>query len=130
MQPPQALLSAESVQPAVVSSLLCAAPAGAAQDIVDQVSVDQRELTTLMIEALDTELSRLLVSIGAATLNADQSLSLDPDSNTVIVILGDNGTLGYSVKLPFDPNRAKGTAYQTGVWVPLIVAGPMVNTPI
>jgi len=129
MQPPQALLSAESVQPAVVSSLLCAAPAGAAQDVVDQVTVDQRELTTLMIEALDTELSRLLVSIGAATLNDDQSLSLDPDSNTVIVILGDNGTLGYSVKLPFDPDRAKGTAYQTGVWVPLIVAGPMVNTP-
>ena len=129
MQPPQALLSAESVQPAVVSSLLCAAPAGAAQDVVDQASVDQRELTTLMIEALDTELSRLLVSIGAATLNDDQSLSLNPDSNTVIVILGDNGTLGYSVKLPFDPNRAKGTAYQTGVWVPLIVAGPMVNTP-
>ena len=30
---------------------------------------------------------------------------------------------------PFDPNHAKATAYQTGVWVPLIVAGPLVNSP-
>lgn len=129
MQPPQALLSAQSAQPAAVSSLLCAAPDGASQQVVDKVTVEQRELTTLMIEAIDTEVARLLVSIGAATRNEDQSLTLNPDSNTMIVILGDNGTLGYSVKLPFDPNRAKGTAYQTGVWVPLIVAGPLVNTP-
>ncbi len=126
MQPPQALLSAE---PDAVSRLLCAAPEGATQEVLNQVSIDQRELTTLMIEALDAELSRLLVSIGAATLGDDQSLALNPDSNTMIVILGDNGTLGYSVKLPFDTSRAKGTAYQTGVWVPLIVAGPLVDSP-
>jgi hypothetical protein len=129
MQPPQALLSTESEQPAQVSRLLCAAPAGASQDVQDQAAVDQREITTLMIEAIDTELSRLLVSIGVASLNEDQSLSLNPDSNTMIVILGDNGTFGDSVKLPFDSDRAKGTAYQTGVWVPLIVAGPLVNDP-
>lgn len=129
MQPPQALLSTESEQPEEVSSLQCAAPEGASQDVQNQVLVDQRELTTLMVEAIDIELSRLLVSIGVASINDDQSLSLNPDNNTMIVILGDNGTLGYSVKLPFDPNRAKGTAYQTGVWVPLIVAGPLVNDP-
>ena len=33
------------------------------------------------------------------------------------------------MKPPFDPSRAKGTAYQTGVWVPLVVAGPLVNQP-
>lgn len=126
MQPPQALLTEDAE---AVSRLLCAAPAGASRELQTQVLVEQRELTTLMAEAIDIELSRLLVSIGAATLNEDQSLVLNPDSNTLIVILGDNGTLGYSVKLPFDPNRAKGTAYQTGVWVPLIVAGPMVNSP-
>ncbi len=129
MQPPQALLSAEAAQPGVVSRLQCAAPEGATTAETVQVVIDQRELTTLMIEAIDAEMSRLLVAIGAASLNADQSLTLNPDSNTMIVILGDNGTLGYSVKLPFDPVRAKGTAYQTGVWVPLIVAGPLVNTP-
>ncbi len=129
MQPPQAVLTAKSAQPEEVSRLLCAAPANAPTDVTDQVLLDQRELTTLMIEALDFELSRLLVSTGVATLNDDQSLVLNPDSNTMIVILGDNGTLGYSVKLPFDTGRAKGTAYQTGVWVPLIVAGPLVNQP-
>ncbi len=129
MQPPQALLSARAAQPEIVSSLLCAAPADAESSVKDEVAVNQRELTTLMIEAIDVEVSRLLVSTGVATLNDDQSLVLNPDSNTVIVILGDNGTLGFSVKLPFDFSRAKGTAYQTGVWVPLIVAGPMVNTP-
>jgi hypothetical protein len=129
MQPPQSLVSADSGQPAEVSALQCSAPADASQDVQNQVAVDQRELTTLMIEAIDIELSRLLVSIGAATLNDDQSLSLNPNSNTMIVILGDNGTLGYSVKLPFDTSRAKGTAYQTGVWVPLIVAGPLVSEP-
>ena len=126
MQPPQSLLSEDAE---VVSRLLCAAPEGASPELENQVLVEQRELTTLMIEALDSELSRLLVSIGAATLNDDKSLVLSPDSNTLIVILGDNGTLGYSVKLPFDPFGAKGTAYQTGVWVPLIVAGSMVSEP-
>ncbi|MDG2333748.1 MAG: sulfatase-like hydrolase/transferase [Myxococcota bacterium] len=126
MQPPQALLSEDA---AAVSGLLCAAPEGASTELENQVLVEQRELTTLMVEAIDTELSRLLVSIGAATLDDNQSLVLNPNSNTLIVIVGDNGTLGYSVKLPFDPTRAKGTAYQTGVWVPLIVAGPMVNDP-
>jgi hypothetical protein len=126
MQPPQALLSEDAE---AVSGLLCAAPEGASTELENQVLVEQRELTTLMLEAIDTELSRLLISIGAATLNDNQSLVLNPNSNTLIVIVGDNGTLGYSVKLPFDPTRAKGTAYQTGVWVPLIVAGPMVNDP-
>ncbi|CAA0121217.1 Uncharacterised protein [Halioglobus japonicus] len=126
MQPPQALISENA---AAVSRLLCAAPEGASTELQNRVLVEQRELTTLMVEAIDAELSRLLVSIGAATRNEDQSLELNPDSNTMIVILGDNGTFGYSVKMPFDPVRAKGTAYQTGVWVPLVVAGPMVNTP-
>jgi Sulfatase len=129
MQPPQVLLSTASEQAAEVSNLLCAAPECATQEVLNLAAVDQRELTTLMIEAIDTELSRLLVAIGVASINDDLSLSLNPDSNTMIVILGDNGTLGYSVKLPFDSSRAKGTAYQTGVWVPLIVAGPLVKDP-
>ncbi len=33
------------------------------------------------------------------------------------------------MKAPFDLNRAKGYVYQTGVWVPLIVAGPLVASP-
>jgi len=44
-------------------------------------------------------------------------------------VIGDNGTWVSSVRAPFDPTRAKGSPYQTGVWVPLIVAGPLVKAP-
>ncbi|HUH41380.1 MAG TPA: sulfatase-like hydrolase/transferase, partial [Castellaniella sp.] len=83
-----------------------------------------------MTEAMDTEFGRLLVETGLATRAQDGSLRYDPRaSNTVIVIVGDNGSLGSAVKLPFDLGRAKGTAYQTGVWDPLIIAGPQVTDP-
>ncbi len=83
-----------------------------------------------MTEAMDTEFGRLLVETGLATRRDDGSLNYDPSaSNTVIVIMGDNGSLGTAVKAPFIASQAKGTAYQTGVWDPLIVAGPQVVQP-
>ena len=126
MQPPQALLPTD---PRATSKLSCATTS---TDPVVQtaLSLAQRELTTEMIEALDSEFARLLVSTGLASRNGDGTLQYNPNNNdTMIVIVGDNGTLGAAVKLPFDPSRAKGTAYQTGVWVPLIVAGPLVQQP-
>lgn len=91
---------------------------------------DLQALQNRMIEAVDTELGRLLVETGLARRNTDGSLNYDPTlSNTMIVITGDNGTLGSMVKQPFNGQRAKGTTYQTGVWVPLIVAGPLVTQP-
>jgi len=92
--------------------------------------VDQRILTNQMIEALDSELGRLLVAIGIADRGPNGRLRYRPRStDTMVVILGDNGSFGNTVKPPFDPSRAKGTAYQTGVWVPLVIAGPRVNRP-
>ena len=83
-----------------------------------------------MLEAADTEIGRLLVQTGLATYNSDGSLNYHPEqTNTMVVIIGDNGTYAVSVKLPFDLNLSKGTVYQTGVWVPLIVAGPLVADP-
>jgi hypothetical protein len=65
-----------------------------------------------------------------ARLDVDGKLIYEPaNTNTMVILLGDNGTLGSAVKSPFNPQRAKGTAYQTGVWVPLIVAGPLVASP-
>jgi len=126
MQPPQALLTTNAED---TSNFNCAGD-------TDQAKLDQRELTTLMLEALDKEFARLLVSIGVASRNGKGKLKYNPhnphnphNTDTMIIILGDNGTLAEAVKLPFDPTRAKGTAYQTGVWVPLIVAGPLVNRP-
>jgi len=90
----------------------------------------QRIIQNAITEAMDTEFGRLLVETGLAAKNADGTLQYNPSaSNTMIVIVGDNGTLGGSVKAPFNPALAKGTAYQTGIWVPLIVAGPLVNSP-
>ena len=83
-----------------------------------------------MLEAMDTEIGRLLVEMGLASRKRTARLDYDPAaSNTMVVIIGDNGTYAPSVKLPFDLPHAKGFVNQTGVWVPLIVAGPLVNTP-
>ena len=90
----------------------------------------QRVISDKMTEALDTEFGRLLVETGLATRKSNGTLAYDPKaSNTVIVIVGDNGSFSNAVKDPFDISRAKATAYQTGVWVPLIVSGPMVAEP-
>jgi len=90
----------------------------------------RRELATQMLEAIDHEVGRLLVETNLATYNSDGSLNYQPGTtNTYVVFTSDNGTWTTSVREPFDPARAKGTAYQTGVWVPLIIAGPNVNSP-
>ncbi len=91
---------------------------------------DTRTLSDQMLEAMDTEIGRLLVETGLASRRMDGSLEYDPSaSKTMVVIIGDNGTYSPSVKLPFDLTHAKGFVNQTGVWVPLIVSGPLVNTP-
>jgi hypothetical protein len=87
----------------------------------------QRELANQVIESMDREIGRLLVGAGVARRTDDGTLVPTADAaNTMVVIVGDNGSLGTTVKPPFDSSRAKGTAYQTGVWVPLVVAGPLV----
>lgn len=114
--PPEQLQSA--------SSGVAGAPMNCAQ------TVSQRALSNQMIEALDAELGRLLVQIGIAKRDDSGALVYNPKkSDTMIIIAGDNGSFGVTVKPPFDPSRAKGTSYQTGVWVPLIVAGPLVRKP-
>lgn len=63
-----------------------------------------------MIEALDTEIGRLLQS-------------MDPDvlARTTVIWLADNGTDQVLVEPPFDPNKAKRTIYNGGVQVPFYV---------
>src|SRR3546814_10287782 len=87
-----------------------------------------------MVEAMDTEIGRLLVELGLATWNRDGTLNYQPEkTNTVVVVMGDNGTYVNSVKFTapgqFDPTRAKAFPYQTGVSVPLLIAGPLVQQP-
>jgi hypothetical protein len=92
--------------------------------------LNKRRLYNAMVESVDTELGRLMEETGMATRGVGGELIYDPAaSNTVIVLVGDNGSFFPDVKVPFDMSRSKGSVYQTGVWVPLIVAGPMVEEP-
>jgi len=89
-----------------------------------------RVLSNQMIEAMDTEIGNLMVSSGLAQRNANGTLDYHPEqTNTMVIIIGDNGTFAPGVKVPFDSQRAKGFVYQTGVWVPLIISGPLVASP-
>ena len=69
-----------------------------------------------MIEAMDTAIGRVL-----------ESMEQQVRENTYVIFIGDNGTSGGSVAAPFQAGRAKGTVYQGGVNVPLIVSGPGVH---
>jgi hypothetical protein len=87
-------------------------------------------LSNQMLESMDTEIGRLMVQSGLATYNPDGTLNYQPEkTNTMVVLIGDNGTYGPGVKPPFNPGRAKAFVFQTGVWVPLVIAGPMVDSP-
>jgi hypothetical protein len=92
--------------------------------------VQTRILSNQMIEAMDTEIGNLMVSAGLARRLGNGTIDYRPEeTNTMVIIIGDNGTYAPGVKVPFDLNRAKGYVYQTGVWVPLIIAGPLVDSP-
>ena len=65
-----------------------------------------------MVESLDHEINRLLSTLDTATL-----------SNTIIIFLGDNGTPSQVVQSPFSNGKAKGSLYQGGVHVPMVISG-------
>ncbi|MCK6503415.1 sulfatase-like hydrolase/transferase [Myxococcota bacterium] len=69
-----------------------------------------------MVEAMDTEMGRLFEEIGPARMR-----------RTVVIFVGDNGTEGTVNQGAFPEGRAKGTLYQGGLRVPLVVAGPGVQ---
>ena len=69
-----------------------------------------------MIESLDFELNRLLQSIPEEEL-----------ANTTIIWIGDNGTPGAVTQSPYAFNKAKGSLYQGGIHVPMVVTGNAVT---
>jgi arylsulfatase A-like enzyme len=76
------------------------------------------ELFAAMVEAMDTELGRLL-----------EAMSPDVRERTTVIVVGDNGTTNFVLDAGFDPAHSKHTVYEGGIRVPLIVAGPHVRTP-
>ncbi len=90
----------------------------------DYSGIDQSEMHrkdwqaafNAMTEAMDKQIGRMLAALDA-----------DVRDNTYVVFLGDNGTWDPVVSVPFRHGRAKGTIYEGGVRVPLIIAGPGVE---
>ncbi|QUS36294.1 sulfatase-like hydrolase/transferase [Falsirhodobacter algicola] len=84
----------------------------------DDASMDENPLPyyQAMLEALDTEIGRLLASIPE-----------DEGDNTVVVFLGDNGSPDQVTRELFADHGAKATIYDSGTRVPLIVSGPGVK---
>ena len=84
----------------------------------DEASINANPIPYYMsaIEAMDTELGRFL-----------NSLSSEDRANTVIIFIGDNGTPGKVAQNPYSRLKVKGSLYQGGVNVPMIVSGRDVN---
>ncbi|MFT4621505.1 MAG: arylsulfatase B [Myxococcota bacterium] len=76
------------------------------------------DLYDAMITAMDVELGRLLDGLPPRVA-----------ARTTIVVMGDNGTPQEATREPWDGDRAKGTLFEAGVRVPLLVTGPMVEAP-
>lgn len=79
----------------------------------DQASIDANPLPyyMAMLEAMDTEIGRLL-----------NSMEQEERDNTIIVFIGDNGTPNQVVQ-EHSSFRAKGSVYQGGINVPMIISG-------
>jgi arylsulfatase A-like enzyme len=76
------------------------------------ISVNPLPYYLAMMEAMDSELGRLL-----------SSLTAKQRENTVVIFVGDNGTPDEVVQLPFKKFHAKSSIFEGGIHVPLIVAG-------
>jgi arylsulfatase A-like enzyme len=71
-----------------------------------------------MVQAMDREIGRLLSTLGPGVL-----------ANTNIVVIADNGTDNAVVQSPTPPGRGKGSLYDGGSQVPLLISGPAVTAP-
>lgn len=77
---------------------------GDAEDITNNPS----QYFLAMIEALDYDIGRLLEGI---------------DEDTTIILIGDNGTERRLLPSPYSSSHGKGTLYESGVAIPMIVTG-------
>ncbi|MEQ1565981.1 MAG: sulfatase-like hydrolase/transferase [Myxococcota bacterium] len=79
-------------------------------------SSDDADKYDAALEAVDQELGRVLAA-----------MSPELRARTYVFVVGDNGTPDFAVRPPDDPERAKGSVYELGVGVPLVVTGPGVR---
>ncbi|MFD0980077.1 sulfatase-like hydrolase/transferase [Tropicimonas aquimaris] len=85
----------------------------------DEESIKADELTyyQAMLEALDTEIGRLLET-------------MDPETrdNTIVMFIGDNGSPNQVTRGFYGSHSAKGTIYEGGTHVPFVVTGPGIES--
>lgn len=77
-------------------------------------NADDLPYSAAMSEAMDTELGRLMTWLDEA----------GEGEETVIVLVGDNGSQGSLADDPPYGNGSKGTLYEGGLAIPLMVSGP------
>jgi hypothetical protein len=107
--PPLGLLSA-TTQAEVLS--LGYAPG---QNLTD--TPDAQRAFDWNIEAVDHEIGRLLAGISPTKL-----------AKTLVIVISDNGTpRGVVQDPPLNKDHAKGTVYELGTRVPLLISGPLVQ---
>ncbi|MDY8136439.1 sulfatase-like hydrolase/transferase [Aquimarina sp. 2201CG5-10] len=84
----------------------------------DSASIEANPLPYYMaaLEAMDSEIGRFL-----------NSMSDEEKEKTIIIFIGDNGTPNQVAQLPYRRTTAKGTLFQGGINVPMIVSGFQVS---
>jgi len=65
-----------------------------------------------MIESLDFEIGKITTTLSEEEL-----------ANTIIIFIGDNGTPRNVLQAPYDQNQGKGSLFQGGVKVPMVISG-------
>lgn len=112
----QVNVNAAHMPPELPPAALCPTPGTCATQYCQIATPDVAQAMDAIAEALDQELGRLFASVHAA----------DPDA--FILVISDNGSESAAARGPsgscFGPDRSKGTLFQGGIRVPLIVSGP------
>jgi arylsulfatase A-like enzyme len=84
----------------------------------DQGSIDANPnpYFMAMCESVDYEMGRVIASIPQSQL-----------SNTIIIYIGDNGTSGEVIQAPYSAPQGKGSLFQGGIHVPMVISGMSVT---
>lgn len=82
------------------------------------INTNPKKYFKAAIEAMDSEIGRLIDYLKANNLYA----------NTNIIFIGDNGNATQVAQIA-NKNKAKGTLYDYGIRVPMIISGPAIVNP-
>ncbi|MFM7182147.1 MAG: sulfatase-like hydrolase/transferase [Verrucomicrobiales bacterium] len=85
---------------------------------INSNAANQRTHHNAAVEAMDTEIGRLLADMSPAVR-----------ANTWIIFIGDNGTTNQVIQAPFNTGHSKDSLYEGGVRVPLFISGPGLVAP-